>query len=265
MLAEAPEVIRGSRSIVLNGYVVYVVQGDSYVNNREKLVQAISEIKAEVFSQDPKVVEGYTSKDLVPVYNPLIPPVDRLEAIERRATVMLAAERSDPYVFIGVSTARELAIRTSQGDVEDVLWMTRAVKEGHRRHGLGVFFSQENGIFHREATMAGLRTQSPAAIWSAIESNIFEESKLFPLDVRYSKDRRAREVMMQLFFRFSRHALGVPNADTGVARGDYLGENMAYIADPLHAPTMNILRRMENEFRMNFQKGDAMYLVGYAR
>lgn len=264
MLAEAaPEVIRGSKAIDFNGYVVYVVQGDLYVKNRETLVETISDIKSEVYLEDRNIVKADIDKDLVPLYDLQTPPADRLEAIERRATIMLAAEHKNPYVFIGAATAREVAIRTWQG-YEDLLWETRAVKEGHRRLGLGKFFFQETLAFHHQANMIAIRTQSPAAIWSAREAGVFQEGRLFPLDVRYGKDPRMQEVMMQLYYRFRRNALVPPYPDTGVVRGEYLKENIAYELDEEHAPTKEIYDRMVGEFKMNFQKGDAMYLVGYA-
>lgn len=252
MTAEVPNVIRGARHIDHNGYIIDVVQGRSYAENKDAFIEIATPIQAGVFEREIELAREFMIQNL---------PDDE-EGTRGIVSFMLARPReANPCEYVGYAIEREIPIVTSQGDV-NLLYMARTIKEEHRRKGLGRFFAQEALALHNRVGMVGIRTQNPASVWSLIEAGIVREGELFPFEQDYKKDPLAQEVMVGLFFRIRRFGTRV-DWYTGVSPGDIGRANPAYIPDLDHAPTMNILRRMKGEFRMNFERGDSMVVVSY--
>lgn len=248
VLAEAP--FKGARSIDHDGYTIVILQGSSYIDNKEAFLEIATPLQAEAFHRDPVLARRFLEENLA----------EDKETAQGKATLMLIRPLNESIQgYVGYGMHREISIPTSKANL-NVLYGARTIRKDHRRKHIGRFVSQEALVLHRDVDMVGYRTNNPASIWS--NNEVIQRGEHFPFDKLFTADPLVQEVMLGLWWRVKRFGTQVDWV-TGVSKGDLGVEEPAYEPDPNHAPTMRILRIMEGKLKMNLARGDSVIALGY--
>jgi hypothetical protein len=244
----------GTRMNEHNGYLVEFHIGKPYMNYLELVIEKAVEIKSKVFKMEEEVARDMMQKHMRPegsVRDFEIPSI----------MFFLQPDYPEPR-YVGYATHRMFMVETSVGSVPFV-YVTRTIEEEHQGKHLGRYSIKEGLIIHDKAKWLGYRTQSPPAAYSTMQANVFKEGRHFPWEAQYNSEGNllAHQIAMWFYYRIRKHGSD-PDLKFGVSRKDYDEENKAYKPNPKHKPTMEIKRRMEEEFGMVFSCGDSLYGVG---
>jgi hypothetical protein len=263
--------------ISYGNFFIHAVRGEPYIKHRDEIVDEVSALKVEVykgvFKDKPYLMREHVERDILKIDSKYEKdpeediPKEVVDDIERRATVLLAAPKSNPRKLVGVLTAREAAIpvydNSGRDRVLDVLLTTRAVLAEYRDQDLGTGLSEIGRSFH-SVDMNAIRSRSAIAIYTAIKAGVLSRNA-FGLFRPYSEDSVAQQVLWGLHPRMSRNATCyTPDSKWGVARRLYRGEDLAEYPHPNHGPTMEIQDILIHDRKMNLER-DALYIVDYAR
>lgn len=246
---EAPQ-INGAIFIDLNnGVVDEIVRGSSYRKNQDKLIGLAidldsrwlhSKAAAEVMMPKNMSVEGRVKDIEIP-------------------SIQLFRKEGTP---IGFTTARVFLMQTISGKETPLLYISnRAFDEQYRGMHLGRVSIQIARTVHGEARWMAHRTQSEVAAYSVLQADVYNPRRVFPWNARYYTDLTAQKLMTDLFYAVHVNGQTV-DMSTGVSIGDYIEPNWVNRINPEHAPTVEIRRRMTEEFGMDFARGDSLYIVG---
>lgn len=247
---------RNPRKLDHNGDEILVYSGRSFLDHRDSLVTLTS---------------GFMSTELgwsLPV---------ALRTIDRGLTVT-EADRANPKLIpsvvvftrggeiIGVSVQRYIDIDTDiAGPVPFLQHLLRAFKERYRGRGRGRFSVQLAQTLHDDAEYYGHRTHNPIALYANQKSEIFVPGGYLPPDALYNTNPKSQEIMVRYYLRTRVNTTGSVDFTTGVSKEDFPEPNMSYLPNPKHAPTMELLRRMQEEWGMEFPGRDALHAVGRLR
>jgi len=165
----------------------------------------------------------------------------------------------EPDAYVGFSKQCLRRIHTTiAGEVQLFHLQARAILEGHRGVGLGRFAIQQGRLLYNEATHFGQRSASAIAFQSALGTQgIFREGRRAPWDLRFDEDFLLEEIVTNWFFQIRAYGRTL-DMSTGVSIGDYPEGNRTDLPRLDHAPTMELRRRMQEEFGMVFSRGDSL-------
>lgn len=245
--------IDGAISINLNnGVVVEIARGSSYRRNQDKLIELAIEL-------DSKWLHSKAASEV------MMPRNMRVEGKVRDMeipTIQLFREEGIP---IGFTTARVFTMHNVLGRETPLLYISnRAFDEQYRGMHLGRTSIQIARAIHEEARWMAHRTQSEVAVYSVLQADVYNPRRLFPWNAMYYTDLTAQKLMTDLFYAVHVNGQTV-DMSTGVSVGDFIEPNRANIINPNHAPTVEIRRKMIEELGMDFERGDALYIVGELR
>lgn len=245
---------RGPRTVDFNlgrkrGYSADIFYGASYNNRKDELVEIATDLTVRSGLWSLEIAREMTQRGK--------------DTVASQNTSMTFFRKSDVVSgkYIGFSWQEMLFIPTIRGDIPVVYFRLRVFEEQHRRKHLGRIAVQLALVANPEATYLAHRTANPAAALSFMESGVFKEGRRFPWDAKFNTDSLVQQIMMGIFFRERVNGTEIDMV-TGVCRADYPELNGAYVPDLNHAPTMEIRRRMQEEFGMIFSRGDSLYVVG---
>ena len=244
----------GTRILDYNGFTVEIHMGKLYMNYLEPLVEKAVAIKSKVFMMDKSVAREMMEKHMR--------PEGSVKEFEIPSIMFFL---TPDLRYIGYATHRLLMVETSIASVGSIplVYFTRTIEEDYQGQHLGRYAVKEGLIIHNKAKWLGYRTQSPPAAYSTMKANVTKEGRHFPWEATYDSEPNllAHQIMMALYYRIRRHG-SHPDVGYGVSINDYDEENKAYKPNVNHKPTMEIKRRMEEEFGMMFPNGDSLYGVG---
>lgn len=186
--------------------------------------------------------------------------------VGQNPSMILFRKKSDGdfHKYIGFSWQEILLIPTEvAGNVSLLYLRLRAFEERHRRKHLGGSALQLSEAIYQEPSWFAHRTQSPAAAYSVLGSGVLIPGRCFPWNASYSENLLAEQLKDGVFNLVKVNGREIDQY--GVSKGDYLESNNAFELDLTHAPTVELRRRMIEEFGMVFERGDSLVVVGQLR
>lgn len=172
--------------------------------------------------------------------------------------ILFREKDAQPGVYVGFSKQCLRRIHTSYGEIPLFHLQARAILEEHRGVGLGRLAIQQGRLLYNEAAWFAQRSASAIAFWSALGTQgLFREGSRYPWDAPYPTNFLAQEIVVGLFFQIRANGLTM-DMSTGVSVADYPEGNQTDIPRLDHGPTMELRRKMQEEFGMVFPRGDSM-------
>lgn len=255
--------IRLHRSNLFGSYEVDVFSEDYFLSNQGPLTELVITFAQRAMCWSEATARMMYSRAL------------RVEDPEEESTVPSVMVFRKEGVIAGVSAQRLKYIRTYAGGVVPVEYhILRGFKPEYRGEGMGRDAIELSRLIHRKAKFYAARNGGPVPVWATMQANkerdIFVPGTSHPWERFYDKDcqvdRIYQETMVQLHMDIRTNGRWV-SGSTGVSIGDYPEYNRSYMPRPDHAPTNELLRRMEGkklregELGMNIRRGDSVITV----
>ncbi len=186
----------------------------------------------------------------------------RANKIYSPSVILFRLKDGQPDEYVGFSKQCLRRIHTTiAGEVPLFHLQARAILAEHRGAGLGRFAIQQGRLLYNEATHFGQRSASAIAFQSALGTpGIFREGYRFPWDKSFDDDPLVQEIATGWFFQIRINGRTL-NMSNGVSKADYPEGNWTDVPHLEHAPTLELRRRMQEEFGMVFIDGDSLYGV----
>lgn len=255
--------IRLHRSNLFGSYEVDVFSEDYFLSNRDLLTKLVITFAQRALGWSEATARMMYSRAL------------RVEDLEEESTVPSVMVFRKEGVIAGVSAQRLKYIRTyAEGVVPVEYHILRGFNPEYRGEGMGRDSIELSRLIHRKAKFYAARNGGPVPVWATMQANkerdIFVPGTSHPWERFYDKDNQVdriyQETMVHLHMDIRTNGRWV-NGSTGVSIGDYPEYNRSYMPRPDHAPTNELLRRMEGkklregELGMNIKRGDSVITV----
>lgn len=237
------------------GDEVQIFSRQSFLDHRINLIATTAEFMHKQLGWTMEVAEKTIAKGLAVTTEDI--------TNESGIPSVILFKRGEEY--IGVSAQRCIKIYTAkEGNVPFLQHLLRAIKPKYRGKHRGRFVLQQARVIHPDALYYGHRTQNPVTAYANLQSGIFEPGTYSPWEERYDADPLKQEIMVGYFMRARVNGKSI-DWSTGVSKDDFPEVNMSYLPRLDHAPTMEMFRRMEQEFGMVFPGRDALHGIGKLR